>query len=336
MSALTSEHIRAIISEPLAIDDQSTHQSIASATITRLVSQRIAGLWLTPADRSGTDGSEPKDFVRAELAHLADLGDVYKGEGGQWLPTPPRCIAIDDSVSLLLSSSPVSLLPLAIQRPLFTVGRARLLSIAETNGAVQLSVIRQRLTDWLNLPYGNVRKWATEFRDARSRTMQRVEGIDDAQIHFNGTWRNLSSKFFTDGVYLSRRRVLMPNRWVYLFRLSDVRCAIDGEASIFAEVEIDNDDALRLQSSLRPPNVKAEQFGYQEIGNSFVLHLTRPLPWPERKILSLGRFEQDEESTRRYPKRFYFHAKLRPIVEQVLSLLEIGLVKRHSSGGGHE
>ena len=332
MSALTSEHIRAIISESLIAGDQSTSESVATATITRLTSQRIAGLWPGPGIRSGFDGAEIRDFVRTELAHLAEIGDVYKVEGGQWLSTPIRSIAIDDSASLLLSSSPIFLLPLAIQRTVFTVGRARLLSASKPNEIVQPSVTRQRLTDWLNLPYGDVRKWVTDFKGARGRAMQRVEGIDDAQIYVNGTWRNLSGRFFTDGVYLSRRRVLMPNRWLYLFSLSNVRCSVDGEASIFAEVRIDDDDALRLQSFLRLPNDSAEQFEFEESGNSFLLHLTRPLPWPERKILSLGRFEQDEAATRRYPKRFYFHAKLRPLVEQVLNLLEIALVKRNSSG----
>ncbi|MFM0741697.1 hypothetical protein PQQ51_31060 [Paraburkholderia xenovorans] len=323
LAAIASEHIRAMASVA-----SQQGRPIATATITRCVTPRIAPLWDIPQN----DTAAIKEFVRSELACLAEMGEIQALPNGHWSSTPLRSVVVKDGVSLLLGGGPVLTLPQSLRKSVLVSGRTRILMLPTELTNSEKMPIRQRLSDWLHLPHENVRKWAAEFLKSRVTALVSAEEVEGAQVHFRGYWRSAPYQGCEDGVYLTRRRVSMPRGMMFLYSISRVKASGNGGVSIQADFPIEKDDALRLQSGLKPVHLPREKFQCEVSGNTLTVTLPRPLPWPERRVFALGWLVPNESGQGRYPKRFLLHPRLRPLVERTLSELNIELVDKQPSG----
>ena len=317
--AAISEHIRAALCLECRPDGSANTEPVATVTITRTVLQRLSPIWPDLSNHSEQTRSKIVDAIE----ELARLGELTKVDSYHWLPAPSRVITVDAETELLISPTPLSILPLKLRKATQIVGRCRLIDTKLRPSVSAMCV--QGLTDWLGSPASDAKVWLKAFIGRSATAMSAVHGLEGAEIFDEGGWKPCRALTDVTGTQLYRRAVLgLPTREYGLCR---IRRADAGGGEICAATIIPRQDARRVQAVLAAKIERSRRVRYCNEGATVTLFLPRPFPEPENGFLRLG-WRSAEQSAADWPRRYTFSTRLLPLLGRAVGLLGHELVEQ--------
>ncbi len=97
-----SECLRSVLYQYSISETEEARQTVTSLRLTSAVRRKLVPLWPDIADID--NAIHPG--IMSILNSLAELGDMIKLEGGNWLTAPPHAVRIDNKMAVFFGGEP--------------------------------------------------------------------------------------------------------------------------------------------------------------------------------------------------------------------------------------
>lgn len=305
--SVVSECLRSVLHQYSISETEDARQTVTSLRLTNAVRRKLMPLWPRIADID--DAIHPG--IMSILDSLAELGDMVKLEGGNWLTAPPHAVRTDHKMAIFLGGEPACAFSSGVV--VKSAGRVRLVAQENCIGSVEI----WDANEWIGAPAEGNEEWSLKLL---SRT---ISGFIDAPgdmsettVYMRGKWIHFSELPCNDKqTYLCRMSI--DNLFSYYLGEFEA-----GRLCKMNSIE-SSDDVRRLRFFLDtkdncPLKVRIK------ISNGLArLKLIRRLPRRESKVLLLGWREPGLENEHSGITRHVFPEEVLPIVRSAFEGLGI-------------
>jgi hypothetical protein len=324
---IVSEHIRATLFG--ALHDTSRAQTVHT---THLLSNARRAFQLTwhkslDAHHAFNTTTAAKDFCGDMLRRIAQLGDAWEADKGQWLTTPLRAVVMDSSNRcLVIGSSPLPLAESRLNTAISCAGASRFSDVAY----VKDHSLEQTVDAWLG-GAKSLADWTANIIEASESRMEQVGGLsaDQLEIYAPDILRNQRrpgrwiaggevSRVFAETRLCRPKLQYAPqyNRPHYLAHFAFK----NGSLSLQSHAVVARDVSLRLRFGLDMRLATPRQLAIVQAAQTFTIDKPLVLPDPESRVFALGSPDRDADTT---SERLTFHNDALPFVLHGLRRLSI-------------
>ncbi|HHR0680170.1 TPA: Druantia anti-phage system protein DruD [Klebsiella aerogenes] len=305
--SVVSECLRNVLYQYSISETEETRQTVTSLRLTNAVRRKLAPLWSDIADID--DAIHPG--IMSILDSLAELGDMFKLEGGNWLTVAPHAVRTDHNMAILLGGDPACAFSTDVV--VKSVGRVRLIEQGFCTGSIEL----WDANEWIGAPVEGNEKWSTKLLSKTvSGFIDAPSDMKEAIAYVKGKWVHLPDlPIHEKRIYLCR----MPIDTSFSYFLGEVEA---GDLCRMNSLE-SSDDARRLRFFLDTKDNCPLKVRIKMSDGLARLRLTRRLPRQESKVLLLGWREAGPEGEHSGITRHVFPEEILPIVRSAFEGLGI-------------
>ncbi|PRY04687.1 hypothetical protein B0G73_1112 [Paraburkholderia sp. BL25I1N1] len=317
--SLIAEHIRGVVDSASISDGEDGPAEVSSQKLAMEVRRRVAPLF------AHADGDGQEFSVSGEIDAMVHLDEIWGATTGGYAVSPPRLLAIDDTMSLLIGGGATRVLPKAIRKDIEQAGRARILTMSSSLDAEFEGVPEQTLQSWLGLPRESAHSWSTDFLESIKLTGPLDDEAENLLVLNERSWGPVAKCTGPLGRRLARRAVSIYGNPSFQYYLCNLKARAGNFPAVESLARIDRQEARRLQPFMSSsencrPTVRCETSGPE-----ICIELSWPLPEPENKLLHLGWMYPVPECDNPWPQKYYFSAKLYPFLANALDILGYSL-----------
>lgn len=305
--SVVSECLRSVLHQYSISETEEARQTVTSLRLTSAVRRKLVPLWPDIADID--DAIHPG--IMSILDSLAELGDMIKLEGGNWLTAPPHAVRTNHKMAIFLGGEPSCSFSTGVVAK--SAGRVRLVEQEVCTGSIEI----WDANEWIGAPAEGNEEWSSKLLSRTiSGFIDAPSDMSETTAYVRGKWIHLSELPFNDKqIYLCR----MSINNLFSYYLGEVEA---GRLCRMNSLE-SSDDVRRLRFFLDtkdncPLKVRIK------ISNGLArLRLNRRLPRRESKVLLLGWRETGFDNEYSGITRHVFPEEILPIVRSAFEGLGI-------------
>ncbi|WP_321839404.1 hypothetical protein [Burkholderia cepacia] len=312
---LIAEHIRGAVDGASITNAEDGLAEVSSQKLAMEIRRRVEPLFAI-TDQGGQELS-----ISNEIDAMVGLSEIWRSTAGGYAAAPPRLIAIDEKVSLLIGGGATRLLPKNVRKNIEQAGRARILATGGTCASGLEFVSEQTLQSWLGLARESVTSWSTAFIDSLKLAKPLDDEAENLLVLNEQGWRPIAKFTGPYGHRLARRLVSFYGNESFQYFLCSVKSTSHNLSVVESLAKIDRQEARRLQPLLVGNESKRPTLQCDVSGEHCTVTLFWPLPEPESKFLYLGWRSPNLGDSDLWPRKYCFSSKLYPFIARALEAL---------------